>query len=61
MDIQVPGENSTAALNSAISSSDICMRLRLFARSNTAPTRSSQPVGKRDKELKKNTLSPNPL
>lgn len=42
----VPGESSTAALNSAISSSDICMRLRLFARSNTALTRSSQPVAK---------------
>lgn len=39
----LPGDRRTAALNRAISSSESCIRLRLLARSNTAPTRSSQP------------------
>lgn len=42
----LPGESSTAAVNRAISSSDICIRLRLLAKSNTAFTRSSQPTGR---------------
>lgn len=40
-----PGERSTAALKRATSSSDICIRLRLLARSTTEFTRSSQPGG----------------
>lgn len=46
-----PGESSTAALKRAISSSDICIRLRLLAKSNTAFTRSSQP-GVKEEENK---------
>ena len=42
----LPGDRRTEALNRAISSSESCIRLRLLARSNTAPTRSSQPSRK---------------